>query len=49
MVQEKEIVDGRFVWRCDHCGWEYPEIAVPKRQLPSCPDHDCKRPNPVFS
>jgi hypothetical protein len=48
MVQEKEVIPGKFVWQCDLCGWEYPKISVPKHQLPPCPDHECRGPNPVF-
>jgi hypothetical protein len=49
MVKEKEIIDGKFVWQCDACGWEFPRTAVPKHLLPPRPDHECRRPTPVFS
>jgi Zn-finger protein len=42
-IRMVEIVQGRFLWRCDDCGWEHPRDPVPKHKLPSAPVHHCPK------
>jgi rubredoxin len=38
-----DLVEGRFLWRCDDCGWEYPLTPVRKHELPPMPRHNCPK------
>jgi hypothetical protein len=42
MAHEKtKLGEGRFVWRCDGCGDERPQIPVKEHELGLPPNHDC--------
>ena len=38
---EIEIVPGKFLYRCDGCGYEHPIKPVDKHHLGRPPDHNC--------
>jgi hypothetical protein len=39
--EKKELVPGRFLWRCSDCGKEHPLTPVKKHELGPAPHHDC--------
>jgi hypothetical protein len=43
MLKLVEIVDNRFVYRCDYCGWESPEMSKKQAHTLPPPAHACKK------
>jgi hypothetical protein len=39
--EKKELLPGRFLWRCSDCGKEHPLTPVKEHELGPAPYHDC--------
>ena len=37
-----QIDDGKFLYRCDKCPFEFPAVPVNKQELGSPPAHKCQ-------
>jgi hypothetical protein len=46
-MKKIEIYPGRFIYRCEACGFEYPVQAVTLDKLGPPPAHACKQSNEV--
>lgn len=38
-----EIIDNKFLYRCDSCGFEHPYRPMKKEELGPPPPHHCKQ------
>jgi len=41
MLKKVEIVDGKFLYRCDKCGWESKNMS--KQEAEFAPSHSCPK------
>lgn len=37
-----QIDDGKFLYRCDKCSYEFPDAPVKKQELGTPPAHKCQ-------
>jgi hypothetical protein len=37
-----QIDDGKFLYRCDKCPYEFPDVPVKKQELGTPPVHKCQ-------
>ncbi len=52
-LRSVEMMPGKFLYRCDDCGFEHPKSPVKKHELGPPPAHNCPRaghipPDPSF-
>ena len=44
-LRKIELMPGKFLWRCDSCGYESHKVEVPENQLGPAPFHSCAKEN----